>query len=336
MEIWNFTEYNKQTAKELQSFLPGKVFDAHAHPCEKSELDLARIDILNDLPSDVGVAAWREFTSLHVGHGRLKGGLFFGLPLFPEENDLKQSMLSANNFVVSDLKQSGESKSKCLLLVSDVIEPGDIAQHLKQSSVAGFKPYATLNPGCDAFSRIEDFVPSWAFEIANEKRLVITLHIQRHGALSDADNIKDIHRICKAYPKMKLVLAHGGCSFNVYNALDGAKHYTDIDNIYLDTSALCEGMALTHLLKLFPVKKFMWGTDFPISTRHGRFVGLGDFIFSLQNNTAAGGALPDGVKTLHHGIESLRALVYAIKESDLTDSEVEGIFYDNAANLLGI
>ena len=336
MRNWNFDDYCAKTAAELQSFLPSKVFDAHAHPSEKSELDLKRISILNDLPNDVGIAAWREFTSLHAGKERLKGGLFFGAPLFDEDADLKQSMLRANNFVVSDLKNSGETRSKCLLLVSKLLEPSDVEAHLSDDFVRGFKPYATLSPGCDASSRIHEFVPDWVFSLANEREIVITLHIQKHGALSDGDNIRDIHEICKKYPNMKLILAHCGCSFNVYNTLNGAKHYTDIDNIYFDTSALCEGLALTHLFKLFPANRFMWGTDFPISVRHGRFVGLGDFIFSLQNNTADGGKLPDNVKTLHHGLESLRALVYAIKESGLTDREVEGIFCDNAANLLGI
>ncbi len=336
MNDWNFDEYCAKTAAELQLFLPSRVFDAHAHPGEKSELDLKRVSILNELPQDVGIATWREFTSLHVGKERLKGGLFFALPLFDEQADIRQSMRRANDFVVSDLRNSGEAKSKCLLLVSRLLKPSDVEEPLKEDCVCGFKPYVTLSPGCDASSRISDFVPDWVFALAHERELVITLHIQKHGALSDAGNIRDIHEICKKYPNMKLILAHCGCSFNVYNTLNGAKYYTDIDNIYFDTSALCEGLALTHMFKLFAANRFMWGTDFPISVRHGRFVGLGDFVFSLQNNTVDGGNLPDNIMTMHQGLESLRALVYAIKESGLSDSEVEGIFYDNAANLLGI
>lgn len=55
--IWDFDDYNREVAVDLQSFLPSKVFDAHAHPCEKSELDTDRIEILSDLPNDVAIAA---------------------------------------------------------------------------------------------------------------------------------------------------------------------------------------------------------------------------------------------------------------------------------------
>ena len=258
------------------------------------------------------------------------------MPIFPDGIDLRQAALLANEFVIGDIKSSGENNSKCSLLVSNLMEPSDVEQYLEDDFVCGFKPYVTLNPGCDSSSDIVEFLPEWALVLASERKLAVTLHIQKNAALSDPENISQIHEICSGYPGMKLILAHCGCSFNVYNTLKSVEHYTGIDNLYFDTSAVCEGMALVHMLKLFPAQKFMWGTDFPISVRHGRFVGLGDSVFSLQNNTVAGGRLPADINTLNHGLESLRALVWAIKECGLSDSEVEGIFYNNAAELLGI
>lgn len=336
MRDWNNTEYCREVSKELQAFLPSNVFDAHAHPGKKVLMDTERISILRELPEDVNIPVWREFTSLHIGEERLKGGLFFALPLFSPDADIRQTMIDANNYMIKDIAASKESNSRCSLLVSHLSRPEDVEQHLKNDAICGFKPYVNLNPGCDANSRISDYLPDWVLGLAQENELAITLHIQKKQALNDKDNITDIRNICSKYPKLKLILAHCGCSFNVYNTLKGAMYYTDIDNLYFDTSAVCEGMALVHMLKLFPASKFMWGTDFPISVRHGRFVGLGDYIYSLQSNTLAGGCLPSSVNTLHHGLESLRALCYAIKESRLQDNEVEGIFYDNAANLLDI
>ena len=336
MRDWNYTEYCREVSKELQAFLPSKVFDAHAHPGQKALMDTERVSILRELPEDVNIPVWREFTSLHVGEKRLKGGLFFALPLFSPDADIRQSMIGANNNMINDIDASKETHSRCNLLVSHLSEPEDVEQHLNNNVISGFKPYGNLNLGCDANSSIPDYLPDWVLGLAHENELAITLHIQKKQALNDKDNVKDIRNICSKYPRLKLILAHCGCSFNVYNTLKGAMHYTDIDNLYFDTSAVCEGMALVHMLKLFPAAKFMWGTDFPISVRHGRFVGLGDYIYALQSNTLAGACLPNGVNTLHHGLESLRALCYAIKDSRLSDREIEGIFYDNAANLLDI
>jgi hypothetical protein len=90
------------------------------------------------------------------------------------------------------------------------------------------------------------------------------------------------------------------------------------------------------MLKLFPAEKFMWGTDFPISVRDGRFVGLGNGVFSLQNNTVQGGRLPENLKLMCHGLESLRAFVFAAIESGLSDKQMEDIFFYNAVELLTI
>ncbi len=336
MQDWNFSEYSKETALELGCFLPDNIFDTHAHPGDKSMCDTERISILKELPEDIGISAWREFTSLMIGRQRLKGGLFFALPLFPEDTDIRKACLDANSILMSDLSSSGETVSKCCLLVSPLMRPEDIETHMKTGCVAGFKPYMNLAPGCDINSDILDFVPKWSLELANEKELAVTLHIQKYAALNDPANIEQVHEICRDYPKLKLILAHCGCSFNVYNTLKGAAHYADIDNLYFDTSAVCEGIALTHMLKLFPAEKFMWGTDFPISVRNGRFVGLGNSVFSLQNNTVQDGRLPENFKLMCHGLESLRSFVFAAIESGLSDKQMEDIFFYNAAKLLGL
>ena len=336
MQDWNFSEYSKETAQELSRFLPDNIFDAHAHPGKKSMCDTERITALKELPEDIRVSAWREFTSLITGKNRLKGGLFFALPLFEENADIRKSCIDTNSLLISDLSLSGESDSKCSLLVSPLMQPEDVEEHLKTGQIAGFKPYMNLAPGCDINSDIFDFVPKWSLEMANENELAVTLHIQKYAALNDPDNIEQVHEICADYPKLKLILAHCGCSFNVYNTLKGAVHYTDIDNLYFDTSAVCEGIALTHMLKLFPAEKFMWGTDFPISVRNGRFVGLGNGVFSLQNNTVQGGRLPENLKLMCHGLESLRAFVFAAIEAGLSDKQMEDIFFYNAAKLLGL
>ncbi len=334
MQDWNFSKYSRETAMELSCFLPDNIFDAHAHPGKKSMCDTERITALKELPEDIGVSAWREFTSMTTGKERLKGGLFFALPLFAEDADIRNTCLDANASLMSEFSSSGEEKSRCSLLVSPLMQPEDVEEHLKTGQVAGFKPYMNLAPGCDINSDIFDFVPKWSLQLANENELVVTLHIQKYAALNDPANIKQIHEICADFPRLKLILAHCGCSFNVYNTLKGAVHYTDIDNLYFDTSAVCESIALTHMLRLFPKEKFMWGTDFPISVRNGRFVGLGNGVFSLQNNTVQGGRLPENLLLMCHGLESLRAFIFAAIEAGLSDKQVEDIFFNNAVELL--
>ena len=124
-----------------------------------------------------------------TGKERLKGGLFFALPLFDEDADIRKTCLDANTSLMSDIFSSGETASRCNLLVSPLMNPEDVEEHLKTGLVAGFKPYMNLAPDCDINSNILDFVPKWSLELADEKELTVTLHIQKYAALNDPANI---------------------------------------------------------------------------------------------------------------------------------------------------
>ena len=328
--------YDRELAGELQSSLPDNIFDMHAHPFLKQQLDIESTPILGELPRNGGIESWKEAVGFQVGEKRLKGGLFFGLPILPGDN-LPGRIREMNIFIQNELEQAKTLERRGLMLISHLMEPSDAEKMLSSSPlIAGFKPYMTLNPGCTFTSDIPAYLPEWALELANQKNLVITLHIIKPKALSDDRNIKEIKRICKSYPSMKLVLAHCGCGFNMYNTINGIRELAGIENLWFDTSAVCEAPAIMALLRKYGPKRLMWGTDYPISVRKGKIVTMGDMYFGIQNNTVIHDRIPSGCNLALLGLEQLRAMVYAISECGLKDRDVEDVFYNNAKDLLKI
>lgn len=324
-------ETDAALAREIRRRLPARVLDAHAHPCLKRQLDTENVPILADLPDDCGVETWLRATSAALGAGRAAGGLFFAMPVIPAHGRLAR-IAELNRYLLSELEKSSLPCKKGLLLVAADSPPDEATALLAHPLAAGFKPYIALNPGLESEAEIASYLPEWALEAAHRRGLAVTLHLAKRRALADPGNLAGIARIAKAYPGLRLILAHAGAGFNMYNTIEGAKGLVRAENIFFDLSAISEPPAVTALLKAFGHTRLMWGSDYPVSLRKGRFITLGNTLYTVQRTTAAT-ALPQGAAQL--GLETLRAVLYALDDAGLGDAAVEDVFYGNAARLLG-
>jgi glutamate-1-semialdehyde 2,1-aminomutase len=335
MDKWKIDGYDRTLSQELQASLPDKMFDMHAHPYLLEDIDTDSTPILRELPQEGGIDGWKEIIGFQVGKERLKGGLFFGLPIL-KGNPLIDRIRHVNHYIRTELDQAKDIQRRGLLMVSHLMDPSELEAGLKSPWIAGFKPYVTLNPGCTFASDIPAYLPEWACELANQRDLVITLHLMKPESMNDSRNIAEIKRLCRTYPRMKLILAHAGCGFNMYNTINGVHELTGIDNLWFDISAVCEAPPVISLIKKYGSTRLMWGTDYPVSLRKGRIVTMGDRYFGIQNNTILPEKIPEGCNMALLGLEAIRASVYATGICDLSASEVENIYYNNAAGLLNI
>ena len=83
-------------------------------------------------------------------------------------------------------------------------------------------------------------------------------------------------------------------------------------------------------------KKLMYGSDFPVSHLRGRSLGAGDSFVWLYEETPVWGEKHTLVKPVLLGLEHLRSLKWACWAEKLTDSQIEDIFWNNAAELFSI
>jgi glutamate-1-semialdehyde 2,1-aminomutase len=159
------------------------------------------------------------------------------------------------------------------------------------------------------------------------------LHLVRDEAIADPENQRQLRRLCRAYPNMRLVLAHIARSFNYRNARNGLKAIADLDHVVLDTSAICEAEAFRPALKVLGPQRILWGSDFPVSEARGRCVTTGSGFYWLHPETSLQQGLPFERMTLI-GIESLLALREACEDCGLTHADLQDIFCKNALRLL--
>jgi len=223
---------------------------------------------------------------------------------------------------------------KALSMLTPDSSPDEIYSFLRQHGISGMKPYhlfSTDRPATE--SSINGYFPEWQRRIAGETGSVVMLHLVKKKAVADPENIKVITDMCTKYPSVKLVLAHAARSFHAPHAKEGIMRLRGIENIWFDTSGICEAEALMVILREFGPRKLLWGSDFPISQIRGRCVTAGDGFVWIDDSFGDWGKAAFANPVLV-GIESLRALKDAADEFGLNKTDIDDIFYNNALRLL--
>jgi len=173
------------------------------------------------------------------------------------------------------------------------------------------------------------------WEILHEVRGILLLHIVRDGAIEDPSNQQEVRRLCRAYPNMRLILAHIARSFNYRNARRGLHTMADLDNVVVDTSAVCETEAFRAALKVLGPRRVLWGSDFAVCEVRGRCVSTGDLFFWLHPELLRTDyAAPTNNDMTLVGIESLMCLREACEDTGLTRGDLDDVFRENAKRLL--
>lgn len=327
---WVFDESDELAIKLLEDKMPESFFDFHAHIYRKDFIPSGSSGVFNESPGDVTPDIWRQRVGKLVGPRRLSGALFLAFPMVPPD-----SIGRVNSWTIEAAEK--EPSSRALVIVAPGMSPGEVEIFLDHDSFAGFKPYhvhASSKPTFEA--EPGSFLPEWAWELAGNHGLLITLHLVRAGAMADEQNIRYMREHCEKYPGARLVLAHAGRSFHGPNARRGARALVGLPNIFFDTSGVCESEPIEALLEFFGPRRILWGTDFPVSEQRGRCVTMGDG-FAWVTEDIVGERLPGPpFRMWPVGLESMRALLLAADKTGLGKEALAEICAHNARRLLGM
>lgn len=311
--------------RELDEFLPGEIFDAHAH-CYRLADCLPEGPLREEAGPEYGIGKAFERMAGWMGRRAPKQGLFFPFPVA----GLNQR--SANDFLAHELKKHPDSRGLLMATPGGGIE--GVKPWLEEDGIVGFKTYHVF-AGSDSFLRpVGDWTPEWVWEIAGERRWVILLHLVLPEALREPTNQKYLIDHCESYPGANVVLAHAGRGFNPRHTLAGLEALRGLPNVYFDTSAVAESEAFSAILDVFGPGRLLYGSDFPVSEMRGKSLALGGGFYWLYEQQVDpewqhGKAVPTG-------LESLLGLRDACRRMSLDDRDVRRIFRENAVELLGL
>ena len=158
----------------------------------------------------------------------------------------------------------------------------------------------------------------------------------RSRALADPENQQAIRRYTGRYPNARLILAYAARGFNPHYTAEGIEALQGLENVWFDSSVVTDAGALEAILSTFGARRLLYGSDFPVSQLRGRCVAVGDsFLWITEDNTSFAAGYAEVRPTLV-GLESLRTLKLACRNLRLSDSDVEAIFFENAATLYSL
>jgi glutamate-1-semialdehyde 2,1-aminomutase len=318
----------KFISTQLDGFIPEEIYDIHTHPYEPSHFAPDAWHWING-GGRLGCEDHRNALLRYMPVKKIHG-LYFGMPHRSADNE------AMNKFVLEETKLHGSSLSRALKVVTPNNDPVQVARELREGLFCGIKVYHVYAARPDTMNAsITEFAPEWMWEILHETNGILMLHIVRNGAIEDADNQKEIRRLCRTYPKAQLVLAHIARSFNYRNGRNGLHTIADLDNVVVDTSAICETESFRAVLEAFGPRRILWGSDFAVSEARGRCVTTGSYFSWLFPDAIQAASKPatENEMTLI-GIESLVSLRELSDDAGLTKSDIKDIFLNNALRLL--
>ena len=330
--------------RELSSFVPERVFDAHAH---LSHRDFFQSKVAG-LPDIIDIDKHCRYID-YLHPGRQYAALFIALSFNPDQ------LHEANEWTARNIAGRHNLRGQFIIRPDD--DPEWVRQEVRKLGMHGLKCYYAFALGenkrvaeiSDYWSipvetwnaEIPDYLPERLVSVADEQGWPITLHLVKDRAVADSSNIHWIRHYCKTYPNMKLILAHSARGFQPAHNLEGLPKLKDLDNLYFDTSLNCEPLAHIAIIRNFGHEKLMYGSDGLVgSHQRGRSAGVGDSFIWLdehrQDTQPIWSASYKQIKPVLFGLEHLRSLKWACWTEKLSDSAIEDIFWNNAARLFNL
>lgn len=320
--------------RTVAPLLPERIFDAHVHLYRHAHYGQAGPPpLFAATPAEVGAERFAEDIAWLHGAGRTTGALCFGLAFTGERE--------ANDTYVAAETAAGRERGLAALpqlIVAPDDDPELVRERVRRGGFVGLKPYHTLAKldGPTWQAPLEEYFPEALARVAHEEGLSVTVHLVRDRALADPANQATLRHYCERYPNMRLILAHAGRGFNPWHTIEGVGALAGLGNLWFDTSAVTEAGGFEAIVETFGHGRLLYGSDFPISHLRGRCVAIGDSFHWLYADGATLEERHADLRPALVGLESLRALALACRRLRLSDSQIEDIFYGNAAQLFNL
>jgi len=311
--------------RAIDGFVPERVFDVHTHLFHSRHFAEGKRPVFLDENRGYGMADFQAAMRLWLP-GRQVEGLFFGYPSAGNDRAGENSWLQS--------QVDGSGNSRALVLAAPTDDPAEVRRLLGTGVFVGIKPYRLYADVPDTReAEIESFAPEWMWELCHEYDGILMLHIMLADGITDPRNVASIRRLCRRYPRCKLVLAHVARSFNYRHAREGLHHLVDLDNVVVDTSAVTQAGAFRAALEILGPRRVLWGSDYMVSELRGSCITQGDGFTWIHPEITADKLTIFGQYTTV-GIESLLCLREACEDTGMTQGDIEDIFRENALRLL--
>ncbi|HIA47431.1 MAG TPA: hypothetical protein EYN96_05545 [Candidatus Hydrogenedentes bacterium] len=312
---------------EIRPYVPDTVFDAHTHllgnrfhPRLDETMPIARDPMLDNVDCAYLQQWWRALLPDSNVSGMLMG--------FPT---LDVDMAGENAYVA---EQSGVAGYPFALLTHPCTSSDNLRTEIELLRPSVLKPYLIFAQNGDTSqAAITDLIPEHQLALADEYGLAVMLHVSKPRGMADVDNLADIARLVQDFPKCQFILAHCGRCFIPPNMEATLDLLPTAENLWLDTSAVCDLGVFMELLNRYDRSQILFGTDLVTAAAfRGSYIRLGmSWHVCTADMVARAGGMSD--KTTFAAYESLSALCRALRLTGCSEDDRADIFYRNAHRL---
>jgi hypothetical protein len=315
---------------EIRPYLPGKIFDAHTHlSSSKYSPDLYEVTscITDKRLIEVDIDLLCKWWGVLFPDAEVKG-LVFGHPT--KQTDLA----GANEFVAT---QCQDSNNRISLLTSPNIPCEVLEGWIKTYNPAGLKPYMCFsNVECSESASICDMIPEEQIALANKYNLAITLHVAKAKGMADEENLSEIIRLTSEYPDCNFILAHCGRCFLSPLMEKVLERLPVLENLWIDTSAVCDTGVFLQLFSKYDYKKILFGTDLVTAAGfRGAYVRMG-MSWELVTPERVQRHDRPHLNATFVAYENLCAMLSAARFCNFNDTQINDIFYNNSQKLFSL
>lgn len=318
--------------RELKDFLPARIFDAHVHVFDRSCLmpgyQCPPRNVLAKFGGVFTIEQCREWVTALLPQQEFHLNSF-GMPSY--DSDLDASAAYAGRI-------ANNRQSFAMALVSPRDSREAVVRRVEANRLIGYKPYLDFVEGkCPADITIDDMLPAAQMEAADERWLIIMLHIPRALRLADPANQTQMVELCRRYPRARIIFAHIGRAYylsGVVGLLDGI---AACPNAYVDTAMVNHEGVLEYTFRNFPRERILFGSDAPVAFLRGKSVEVNNqYAYLMAEDYEIGTSIYDSRHALSFTTfyyEQLRGIKLAAQRAGLGRGEIEDLFFTNASRL---
>lgn len=210
------------------------------------------------------------------------------------------------------------------------------ARALDEGGFYGFKVFLNWMGDNYGDKRVEEMFGSAELELANERRLVVMLHVPRAGRLADPVVQKGVQWLAKECPEASIVLAHGGRCYIPSEMKRAIGSIRNLPNVSMDVSMVMEPVCMQLALETIGPQRILYATDFPVANMRGRRVSVMDHWVDavLPGYPASKFRVAGDIRATFMSTEIALALRWAAELVGLKRKEVHGMFWDYGMRLL--
>ncbi len=319
--------------KHIAPVLPTKILDFHTHIWRSDQW----LENISDTTGASYMVTERDYTAEQlITNGdnhfpyKIYHALTFGQPT-PAVN------ITATNDYVAASVMAEKRLFPLLVAGNSSVKIDEIKMRLDSQGFLGYKVFLNWFGNNYGHICIDDMLNSTEMEIANERRLIVLLHVPGAKRLADEKIQAGVKKLSVQYPNAKIVLAHCGRCYHPLEINSAVRAVCDLENVYMDSSMVMEPYVISTVIRALGPERLLFATDYPVAAMIGKRVNIMDHWVDVvtagypESEYRVGS---DNFGAIPMAQEIALSIILGADTAGISSTQLNGIFYDNGMKLI--